>query len=460
MNIRRSTIINYIVAAAIALLLTACGGGGGEDGIAPSSSGLSLNITDAPVDDELIASVWVRFTRVIIHSASGNDIVVDVVDPDNPDNHFLDIDLMQLTEGAVMLLGEFPLDPGDYQWARLEIDLDYTYVEEIDGGTYPMDCPSCTAEQSGLKLNRPFTIEENGWVAWTIDFDLLKSLTMHPQNQNVGRNKYRLRPTLRIIETELASAYIYGEVTDNRSEEIAPAPTDCWVYVYEGISDVVEPDDLCFTEDEPPVECQAGASPLLVASVEAVPNDMGGTDYLYRTGFLYPDSLDPDVDTDADHDGLYTVAMLCDEVGDDPAVDEDFVFIGEGTVAALLPGGYPYNFELADMYEMTLAKNGTFNDDITADGVAEAGETVDYTFTATNEGNATLNNVAISDAMLGGLVCEQASLAPGDSLECGLSYNLLQADVDAGEVENTAIATSDETGEVSDTALTSLSLAP
>lgn len=342
----------FLLAAGLALLLAACGGGGGGGGVggvAPGSSGLSLSITDAPVNSDDIARVMVRFTRVIIHSATGNNIEIDVVDPDNPGNHYIDIDLMQLTQGAAMLLGEYPLEPGDYQWARLEVDLAHTYVEETDGGVYPMDCPSCTAAQSGLKLNRPYTIEENGWVAWTIDFDLLKSLTMHPQNVNAGRNKYKLRPTLRILETELASAYIYGEVTDSRIDMPTPAPTDCWVYVYEGSSDVVEPDDICFIDDLLPVECDtAGSRPLLAASVEAAPNNLGGTDYIYRTGFLYPDSLNLAEDTDLDHDGIYTVAMLCDEEGDDPELDEDFVFMGEATVPAPIPGGYRHDFELVN----------------------------------------------------------------------------------------------------------------
>lgn len=474
-----SVLIKYIVAAVMALSLTACGGGddggGGGGDSATGSSGLALSITDAPVNSEDISGVVVRFTKVIVRPEEGDDIEHVVTNPMDPTLNYRDIELTQLSEGVRVLLGEFVLDPGNYQWVRLEVDLAGTHVEETGGSEYPMDCPSCAPEQSGLKLNRPFTIEEQGWVAWTIDFDLLKSLTMNPQYAKTGKNKYRLRPTLRIIDTELASAFIYGTVTDNRSETFEPSPDACMVYVYEGAG--VVPDDICFITDNPPVECDpadsdpagSGHRPILEAEVKAEDDLMGGYIYTYQTGFLYPDSLPvppgstdypvpPADDTDPLHDGVYTVALLCVDPADDRDVDEDFAYIGVAQVDAWLPGGWPHDFDIVDTFELSLVKNGTFNDDLTADGIAQVGETITYTFAATNEGNATLSDVAISDALLGGPVCDQASLAPGASLDCdsnalGLDYVLIQADVDAEKVDNTATATSTETGEVSSNAL-------
>lgn len=69
--------LNLLAMSALAFLLTACGGGGsggsggGVGGSATSiGSGLSLRITDAPVNDADIAEVWVRFTQVISHLPS------------------------------------------------------------------------------------------------------------------------------------------------------------------------------------------------------------------------------------------------------------------------------------------------------------------------------------------------------------------------------------------------------
>ena len=192
-------------ALAVAFLLTACGGGGG--GSTAVGSGLTLSITDAPVNDADIAEVWVRFTEVIIHPADGSpDIVHPVEDDSDPNNikPYREIELKSLVGGKTSLLGDIPLDAGDYSWVRLVIDPDFTRVVETSGGSYLVKCPSCT--RSGFKLNRNFTIEDTGWIAFVIDFDLRKSLTLTHPNKPRADFHYILRPTQRILDTELASS--------------------------------------------------------------------------------------------------------------------------------------------------------------------------------------------------------------------------------------------------------------
>jgi uncharacterized repeat protein (TIGR01451 family) len=101
--------------------------------------------------------------------------------------------------------------------------------------------------------------------------------------------------------------------------------------------------------------------------------------------------------------------------------------------------------------QLTLAKAGAVDMTVVAPaGRVDAGDRVDYTLTATNAGNVTLHNVAIADAKLGALTCPQpATRAPGATLVCTGSYTVTQADVDAGHVDNTAVATSTETPPVS-----------
>jgi hypothetical protein len=71
------------------------------------------------------------------------------------------VELTQLAGGGeVMLLEEYPLAPGDYEWMRLAVlsgeeHVDITYVVEDlseGGGIFPLKCPGCAKEQSGLKL--------------------------------------------------------------------------------------------------------------------------------------------------------------------------------------------------------------------------------------------------------------------------------------------------------------------
>ncbi len=72
----------------------------------------------------------------------------------------------------------------------------------------------------------------------------------------------------------------------------------------------------------------------------------------------------------------------------------------------------------------------------------EVGQPLTYTFEVTNTGNVTLTDVTITD-LLDGLVLSGgpiASLAPGDTDDTTYTgeYLLVQADIDRGEVENTA----------------------
>ncbi|OII15784.1 hypothetical protein BIU97_14030 [Curtobacterium sp. MCBA15_009] len=73
-----------------------------------------------------------------------------------------------------------------------------------------------------------------------------------------------------------------------------------------------------------------------------------------------------------------------------------------------------------------------------------AGDTLDYSFRATNTGNQTLTGVTITDphAGLGALTYQwpgtAGRLAPGQTVTATASYTLTQADVDAGTVANRA----------------------
>ncbi len=109
---------------------------------------------------------------------------------------------------------------------------------------------------------------------------------------------------------------------------------------------------------------------------------------------------------------------------------------------------------------LSILKTGAFQDDATADGFAEAGETINYTFRVSNDGNVTLNNVAVTDPLItdppnsGSITCPGGnpipSIAGGAFVDCTASYTLTQTDVDAGQVDNTATADSDETEPTTD----------
>jgi len=86
-----------------------------------------------------------------------------------------------------------------------------------------------------------------------------------------------------------------------------------------------------------------------------------------------------------------------------------------------------------------LVKTAAAPVDTNANGVIDAGDKVNYTFAVTNLGNTTLNAISVTDPKVSGITCVATSLAPGQTTSCaGNSYTLLQADIDAGQVQNQA----------------------
>jgi len=342
--------IRLLISAAIVFLLAGCGGGSGSGGSDSNNSGLALNITDAPVNDADIAEVWVRFTEVIVHPADGGDNIVHSVEDTTDPNNILpyrDIELKSLVGGKTSLLGEIPLNAGNYSWIRLVIDPDNTRIVETLAGEYLVKCPSCS--KSGFKLNREFTIDTTGWINFTIDFDLRKSLTLRRPKQTRKDFDYILRPTLRILDTELASSFIHGMVDDQHAEI---DPEACWVYVYDGDVATIVPDDICLDPDAG--ICPLADRPLMETPVQF---DTGTSLYTYNTGPIYP--------------GTYTVALVCET--DDPDIDDDLLFVEEsGVQADAIADGAQQDFTLTEIPGLSLVKTLDENADEDASGTVTA----------------------------------------------------------------------------------------
>nr|BFE51478.1 hypothetical protein GCM10017745_49050 [Saccharothrix mutabilis subsp. capreolus] len=79
--------------------------------------------------------------------------------------------------------------------------------------------------------------------------------------------------------------------------------------------------------------------------------------------------------------------------------------------------------------------------------VANAGDTVTYSFLVTNTGNVSLTNLTITETEFSGtgtlspISCPTDPVAPGATATCTATYTLTQADVDTGSITNTATAT-------------------
>lgn len=228
------TTIRSAVAAGCLIALAACGGSSGGDGAA--SGRLSLRIGDAPVDGA--SEVMIVFTGVALNGPGGTREIVF------PEPRRLD--LLAYQNGATAdLLEGLEVDAGEYNWLRLAVIAeqnrnDGSYILFDSGEQYPLYVPS--GAQTGLKLNRPFTVAAGGITRLVADFDLRKSIIQPP---GLAPN-YVLKPVLRLMD-ELETGAIAGEVdlaalaAAQLGSAAGPADCDGGLYLFAGGG--VVPDD-------------------------------------------------------------------------------------------------------------------------------------------------------------------------------------------------------------------------
>lgn len=277
----------------LTFLVSACGGGSSNNA---GSGTLSIGLTDTPVADA--EKVVIHFTRVQVHGGDGTTTDIEVIDPVTklPGRS---IDLMQLQGDKSTVLFDKELPAGNYSWMRLELDLNKSYIV-TSTGTHQMLCTSC--QNSGYKLNRSFKVDKDAVMAYMVDFDLHKSITL-------SNNGYHLRPTLRVVETA-AAGHLSGDVDATLMTSLG-GETGCKVYVYDGHD--ITPNDIYLPVDI--VVPTGHYNPLATANVDA-------TTHQYTVGYLAA--------------GDYTVALTCDGEHDDISEkDADVVFHGAANITVV-----------------------------------------------------------------------------------------------------------------------------
>ena len=268
--------------------LIGCGGGSSED-----TGTLTLGVTDAPIDEA--TSVVVQFSGVAFkHEGQGPEIVQDLMPTPRQFN------LLEYQDGrAALLLDGVTLPAGRYEWLRLIVDnapgVRDSYLVTSTGAECEVEVPS--GAESGLKLNRGFSLPADGSIALTVDFNLHESLRAPPGQEGSGLDCTQavlMRPTLRVVDNANVGA-IAGQV------DATLVGVDCMpkVYVFSGAG--ATPDDI---ED---VTAGTDVDPLIVAPVHVV---SGATQYQYQAAFVPP--------------GDYTLAFTCTD--DDPTIDDTLVF--------------------------------------------------------------------------------------------------------------------------------------
>jgi hypothetical protein len=210
---------SVLLACAASVALVACGGGGDSAGVgssgtatpppaAPAGSGtLRISLTDAPACG--YDAVNVTVDRVRVHQSStasdsdGGWVDIPVV------NGPRKVDLLSLTNGVLMELGETTLMGGYYSQIRLvlvsndSVPMSNT-VKPTGSSETEMKTPS--AQQSGLKLINGFTVAPNQVTDIVLDFDACKSVV---KAGNSGQ--YLLKPVITMIPRTLTAIVGYVE---------------------------------------------------------------------------------------------------------------------------------------------------------------------------------------------------------------------------------------------------------
>lgn len=281
----------FVLAVTATALFSACSSDSIDKGT------LSVAITDAPVDE--VSEVVVEFTAITIQPADG-DAIEFVFDAPKS------IDLLSLTDGTVdYLIEDESLNAGEYRSMRLAVNAEFddvfdSYVIMADGRQLELRVPS--GAQSGLKINKPFTVTSNGESSFVLDWDLRRSLT-DPQ----GQPGLKLNPVLRIIDMAqfgtLAGSVATSLVESTACTNDLAADTGNAVYIFAGLDQAAD-------------DASGGASdPVATATVSQAQDGSYG----YSATFLSP--------------GDYSVAFTCQASDDDPEVDETIEFTDGGNVA-------------------------------------------------------------------------------------------------------------------------------
>ena len=190
-NFTRLSLATTTIFAAAALV--ACGGGGSSSPAPNAQMGtLKASITDAPACGFDEVNITVSKVRVN-QSATASDTDggwTDIVVPAHQ------INLLNLTNGVLEVLGTTPLAAGHYNQIRLVLDANtgnnmVNNVVPTGGTKQNLDTPS--AVQSGIKLNGSFDVAAGQQADVLLDFDACKSIVTK------GNGKYALKPVVKMV---------------------------------------------------------------------------------------------------------------------------------------------------------------------------------------------------------------------------------------------------------------------
>jgi len=180
------------------LFLASCGGGGGGAASDTATGTLSVSLTDSPacgydhvyvtVDHVEISSDGTKWTTIPVSTGIGR------------------IDLLNLTNGAMLTLGQAPLAAGTYQQVRLVLSANGSTAPwanslVLTGATTEAALTTPSGQQSGYKILGPITVKPGTLADLVLDFNACKSIVVAGAS-----GKYLLKPVVTAIATVVSGS--------------------------------------------------------------------------------------------------------------------------------------------------------------------------------------------------------------------------------------------------------------
>jgi len=196
-------LIGVVLSITLMTLISGCGGGSSA-----TTGTATMNITDAPVDDENVLGVYVAFDAVHYKPAGSEWIVEEL-------NETRVINLLDLQDGnSTLLTSQTELPVGRINQIRFIINPAMSFIELVDRND------TLTVPSQVEKIVGGFVVPAGADINITADFDLRKSLVLDAKG-------YKLKPTIKIVDNSQVGE-VSGTVTgfDGNTTVIVYAYTD------------------------------------------------------------------------------------------------------------------------------------------------------------------------------------------------------------------------------------------
>ncbi|MEP3308339.1 MAG: Ig-like domain-containing protein, partial [Gilvibacter sp.] len=395
-------------------------------------------------DDPTVIGLCQDSTMSVIKNqtsaAGGEDDVItyDIVVTNTGNTTLTNI---EITDDNAVITGGNPiasLEPGDSATVTAEHtitldDINLGYIENIaiglgdspDGGVDSVEDDSDTGtDTAGNPIPDPETVETPDGDGTTND-DPTDDPTVTTLEQS---------SSMSVIKNQTSPA---GGLDDVITYAIVVTNTGNTTLTNIEITD----DNAVIISGNPIAILEPGDSAVVIAEHTITQDDID-LGYIENIAIGLGDSPDGGVDSVEDDSDTGT------DTNGNPIIDPETVETpdGDGTTNDD-PTDDPTVTTIMQSPDIAVVKVGVLNDE-NGDNCTDVDETIDYTFTITNEGNVTLTAIELNDPLLGGLVPgPDSGDTDGDNAldvdEAWVytgTYTITQDDIDAGEVVNTATA--------------------